>query len=221
VNFFDALYPQTMLVNLLLGLTCLFWSYRIILSQGKQKIGISLFFVFSGLSLIAGGFYHGFYLVPTNETASSLWFFSHVFSIFSVSFLQWGSMDIWCKNEQQRKNFMILVMGQFVIMLTYRILVPSFLLVAISFGLATLHLILVTYKASQEAIKGSKWLLTGLSFVMLSGVVFLFKDKTEETLYLLNLSHAILGIGFYQMFLGVKVLPNAFPKDAFLPIGNS
>jgi hypothetical protein len=210
-----------MLVNFLFGLTCLFWSYRIIHLQGKQKLGISLFFMFSGLSLIAGGFYHGYYLVPTNETASSLWFFSHVFSIFSVSFLQWGSLDIWCKNEQQKKNFMILVTGQFIIMLVYRILISSFLLVAISFGLVTLHLILVTYKASQEAIKGSKWLLTGLSFVMLSGVVFLFKDKTEETLYLLNVSHAILGVGFYQLFLGVKVLPNAFSKSAFLPISNS
>lgn len=108
---------------------------------------------------------------------------------------------------------MILVMGQFVIMLTYRILVPSFLLVAISFGLATLHLIIVSYKASLEAIKGTKWLYSGLSMVMLSGVVFLFKDKTEETLYLLNVSHAILGIGFYQMFLGVKMLETEVSKE--------
>ena len=125
MNFYEALYPQTMLVNLLLGLTCLFWSYRIIYLQGKQKLGISLFFLCSGFSLIIGGFYHGYYLVPADETASSLWFFSHVFSIFSVSFLQWGFLDIWCKSEQQRKNFMILVMGQFVIMLTYRILVST------------------------------------------------------------------------------------------------
>lgn len=197
----DLLSPGSFVTDILIAIVT--YTFYNKLKSDKRNAYYAYFFLFMGLAAFIGAFGHLLY----DYTGKPLQVFGWIFTVLSVYFIQMAVLKE-IESERFRKKLKIGINIQFILFLALALLLQDFVIVTTNTILG-LMVVVVPTLSIQAFNKNTKKNIYIVSGILLSGIpAFLYKVKSSfGGLDGRELSHLILVLCFYIIFIGVSVAP--------------
>lgn len=201
--------PMTLFTDLLLGIQCLYYAWRLRGSQATELGGFFWFFLLMGIGSIEGGFVnHGFYYLLGPGWKSPM-----VLIIgLSLSCLQWASLASGKEHITPRvfRVLRLLIVLQWIGFLIYlsrfplgeidfKMLVPHLFI-----GLFVFVLILQAYFYFLDRRPSRQWLMAGVLAIIPAGLVTVLRYSPDKWFNQFDLVHVLLIPAMWLMWKSVK-----------------
>jgi len=202
---FDLLEPVTVLTNVIISGFCLYFYLKLnhIGSQIKLKKYWRLFFLFFGISAILGGIAHGFkpYFEPL--VFYYVWLSMNLTGLVITYFLLRSNLEFANPEKPKKQLLQLLILSVTLLFLFITIVSNNFLSVKINGGIAVIISLITHFQTYRKGLPGSGYISFGFTFSLLSIVVHSTQFSISEWFNYKDISHVIMNISLYFIFLGV------------------
>jgi hypothetical protein len=198
--------PVTVLTNLILSV----FSFYFYIHLGKLKnIGTNLsrywrlFFLFIAIANTIAAFAHGFKSYFNSHDYYYVWMFMNMAGIPASYFLLLTNLESAQISQKTKNNLQYFAAVLTLSLVIFMYLINDISLVKVNAGLViliTLFAHLITYR---KGIAGSKLILRGFIISILTLFVHTMRLSLHDYFNYKDLSHVIMNIGLYVIFLGV------------------
>lgn len=198
--------PVTVLTNLILSVFSFYFYFHL----GKLKtIGTNLskywrlFFLFIAIANTIAAFTHGFKSYFSKEDYYYVWMIMNMAGIPASYFLLLTNLESASITQRLKTNLQFIAALLTISLVIFMYLINDISLVKVNAGLViliTLFAHLITYR---KGLPGSKLILRGFIVSILTLFVHTMRLSIHDYLNYKDISHIIMNIGLYIIFLGV------------------
>lgn len=195
--------PTTFLTDVLVAAVCFFLSVRLHKLNNSVSRNWTAFFIAMGISASIGGFAHLLYVY----TGIALKYLTWSSAGFVVLFAELGCANAFFERKKAKKIKVIayIQFALFQLLLIWNmhfnvVVVNS--LIGLFLVVTTLHL----YQFLRMKIKGSGWVVAGFTISFVTTFIHAFKLSPHKWFNHNDLSHLIMIVGLYVIFVGSKYI---------------
>ena len=196
---FKLMEPGNFITDIIMAIAT--YTFYLKLKDDRQNIYFSYFFLFMALTSFIGGFGHLLF----HYTGKPFQVFGWIFSALSIYFIELAALKEF-KSESFRKKLNFAINLQFVLFIIIVLFIQNFAVVTTNMIIGIMGLVIPVFsiQAFQKNRKKNILIISGL---LLSSIpAFLYKlDFDFGGLSGKVVSHLILVLCFYIVFLGVSV----------------
>lgn len=199
--------PTTVITNLITGGLCLYFFKKLTQQPVQFTLGSNwkFFFLYMGISSIIGAFTHGLKSYFGNDNYYYLWLFMNLSGIPCSYFLLQANIELSKLSDSLKQ---LLKKLSIVLTATLTLLViglNDFLFIKINAGFVILLTLYNHLKRYNEGHQGNGFIFVGFFVSTLSIVVHTMKLSYSDWFNFKDISHVIMSISLYIIFLGVML----------------
>jgi len=197
--------PVTVLTNVIITAFCLFFYFQlnVISIQPKLKKYWRLFFLLFGVSALIGALAHGFKSYFQPNVFYYIWLIMNLSGLSITYYLLRVNIEMSFVSDENKIRLHYLVVLIILIFSAITIITNDFLIVKINAGIAILVTLIRHYRAYKKGYTGSGYIAFGFAFSTLSIIVHSTKLSLNEWFNFKDISHVIMNISLYIIFIGV------------------
>lgn len=197
--------PVTAATDLLLAWFCIYSFFKLKLPSESEPLlkFWRLFFLFLGISTTFGGLSHGLKHYMNDDIYKVMRLGMNLTSIVSSYFLLLATAEMLDNgNAARKKKVRIFVQITTIVISAITIAINEFSLIMIYAGVVVLLTIILNYLDFKKGERGSQEVALGFGISLLSIIVFKLQISIHEYFNFRDISHIIMLISLYFVFLG-------------------
>lgn len=194
--------PGTIISDILMGLACIFFFFRLLaLDEIKKNRFFPRFFLFLGFSSFVAALAHGLF----NYFGVYLHSLSWILSGLAIYFLQLGTAILF-ENEHFKQRFLLFIKMQFLIYMVLIFVVSDFIVLKLNFVISMIGIISPVYFVDyvKKGYRNNLYIVTGVFLAILPSLYHRSEFNFGYIFNMNDLSHFFLILCIYFVFLGVK-----------------
>lgn len=210
--------PITVLTNIFLSVFTFSFYYRVTQTAHKDdKLSLywAYFFLFLGIANTIAAFTHGFKSYFEQDDYYYIWMFMNMAGIPSSYYLLLTNLEISEFSDKKRVWYYRASQIMTLALVITMFFLNNIGLVKLNAGIVILITLLVHFQTFRKGNPGSKLIFGGFAFSMLTILVHNLKLSLHDYFNYKDISHVIMNIGLYIIFLGVMQLSQSrlVPKE--------
>ncbi|OYU94714.1 MAG: hypothetical protein CFE21_13560 [Bacteroidetes bacterium B1(2017)] len=197
--------PTTVFTNLIMGGLCFVFFNRLKKEPVHYKLGSNwkFFFLFMGIASIIGALTHGLKSYFGQDDYYFVWLLMNLAGIPCSYFLLQANIELSKLNQELKKKLKLTSIVLTAILTILVIMLNNFLLVKLNAGFVIGLTLFNHFKTYRSGFIGSGFILLGFTISTSSLLVHGLKISYSEWFNYKDISHVIMSISLYIIFLGV------------------
>ena len=199
--------PVTAVTDLLLGLFCI-WFYRRLALPVKSHPLLRfwrLFFLCIGISTLLGTVAHGLRFYMNEPTFKAVWMMMNLTSIVSSYFLLLATIEIQYDSPRTIQRLQQISLLITLMLVSATVYFNDFNLIKIYAGFIIFIALITHFNTYKKGLKGSGYITFGFAFSLTSIWVHTMKLSIDDYFNFKDISHVIMLISLYFIFLGAML----------------
>ena len=206
VELFGLLFlePMTAITDLILFLICLFFAYELHKNKASKVIvNWKKFFLFMGISTFLGSIAHGLFHYLDGRPFLAVFLSMQVAAGYAIYFAESASINFFAsaKNKVILKKVIVLKLFIMIVAVLY---FHDFRVVVINTAIGFLTIIWFKIREYFNGNLGSGFIAIGIVMAVFTAFIHGNKFSLHAWMNYNDISHFMLMIGFYLIFIGVR-----------------
>ncbi|MBL7883331.1 MAG: hypothetical protein JNL69_04645 [Bacteroidia bacterium] len=202
--------PTTVFTDLLISILCLIFIKKI-KNKSSATNNWKLFFAFFSLATFIGACSHAFFKEHTGATYNFFWLSMQVLNMISVFFAQQGTYYSVLVTKPHSHLWRISYYLQLILFVSSVFIFHNFIVVVIDNAIGLIPIMIVYYLHKDDNV-GYKFISGGILISFFTAFIHGAKLSLHAYFNQNDISHCLLMISLYYMYIGVKKFPNTISK---------
>jgi hypothetical protein len=200
--------PMTAATDLLLAVFCIYFYNRLRLPKPSEPLlkFWRLFFLIMGISTLFGTMAHGLRHYMSDDVFKFAWMGMNLSSVLSSYFLLLATIEMMRgDNEELLRRLQLIALIVTLLITGATLALNEFSLIKIYAGFVVLLAVYRNYATFKQGVKGTGLIAFGFGLSMLSILVHTAKFSLHEYFNFKDLSHIIILVSLYFIFMGAMI----------------
>ena len=209
--------PVAGLTNFVISASGIFIFLRL---TGKQTLPIlrnqkwPYFFLCMGVSSFLGALTHGSRFYTDDTTFYVLWLTMQAIIGAGVSFAQLGTIEYIFSDNKNKRILNTVVWIQLALFIVVAISMKMFVIVTIHSAVGLLSVFFVNLFSFKKEKLSGRWISAGVFVTIITAVVHGTKFSIDKWFNYKDLSHLLIVVSLFLMFIGVKYINETYQKTS-------
>lgn len=197
--------PVTVLTDFIITGLCVYFYLQLNRFSGKDTATKhwKYFYGFMSVSSFLGGCSHAFFAVHDGVGYKSFWLGMQVLNIFSLYFMQQGTLYSVLQHSAKKELWKISYNIQCLLAIIAVFVFHNFLVVIINTAVALIPVMILHFMDAKRN-KDNLWVAYGILVLFATAIVNAMKLTIHAYFNHLDLAHVLIMINIYMMFVGVR-----------------